>query len=107
MDVKYIKKYNLRKKYVYEIKTSLHRGVALDYDVRTGTVFYTDVHENKIYSSQLNVDSKQANKVRDDIIEKTVETTKNHLIHNQVFFSYTKSYLCLGESYYKDWSKRS
>ena len=68
VDVKSIKKYNLKQNFGYQISTNLTRGVALDYDYRTGTVFYTDVVENKIYSCFLNTDSKYAIKVNNHYV---------------------------------------
>ena len=49
-DIKNIRRYNLYNgEYEYLIK-NLTRVVALDFDIRKGMFYYTDVTHNKIYS---------------------------------------------------------
>ena len=78
VDVKSIKRYNVPKNYQYHIVTNLTRGVALDYDIRTGRVFYTDVTENLIYSSRLCARSKEVTHLCAD--SKHVTEVRNRLI---------------------------
>ena len=63
MDVKVIKKYDLSTGAESTVFTNLTRGIALDYDARTGRLFFTDVTRNIIYSSVLNGTSKVVTEV--------------------------------------------
>ncbi|XP_047139272.1 low-density lipoprotein receptor-related protein 1 isoform X1 [Hydra vulgaris] len=63
VDIKVIKRYNLRTGLHTSLVTSMTRGVALDYDSNSSKLFYTDVTENLIKSVYLHGDSKTINEV--------------------------------------------
>ncbi len=50
-DIKSIRRYELTTGDYEVLVNNLTRIVALDFDVRSGTVFFTDVTENRIYQT--------------------------------------------------------
>lgn len=69
VDVKVIKRYNVKTGVNAPLVTNLSRGIAIDFDARQGRIFYTDVTRNLIYSSLFSNDSK--NVAKEKVIVKT------------------------------------
>ncbi|XP_066928144.1 low-density lipoprotein receptor 1-like [Clytia hemisphaerica] len=59
-----IQRYNIRSKLKYNIISNLKKGVALDYDIEDGRLFYSDVTKNVIYSSHIKKFEKNVTQVR-------------------------------------------
>ena len=62
-DIKSIRRYELTTGIYDDFMVNLTRIVALDFDVRSGKIFFTDVTENKIYSTHFSSKPSASSKV--------------------------------------------
>ena len=89
VDVKEIKRLNMRNNHVMSFMKNMKRAVALDFDARAGKVYFTDVTDNKIYSSLFHNQTKSVDSVSGWILNMyTVVLGKTlfflfHPIHNE------------------------
>ena len=63
MDVGSIQRYSLKEQFQYSLISNMKKGVALDYDIEEGRIFYSDVTKNAIYSSYITKDERNVTEV--------------------------------------------
>ena len=83
VDVKEIKRLNMRNNHVMSFMKNMKRAVALDFDARAGKVYFTDVTDNKIYSSLFHNQTKSVDSVSGWIVKGIggVQGRKNIFFH--------------------------
>lgn len=96
VDVGSIQRYNLKDKLQYGLISSMKKGVALDYDIEEGRIFYSDVTRNAIYSSYITKNEKNVTEVLINIIIYCLLVINVHLTYLDNFnFSPTTSTLMI------------